>query len=120
MNEPIKHQVIEKDGIPLFVLVPYEDYLENFKAPETDGLYIPNEVVKAHAIDGKPLLKAWREFKGLTQAEMATRMGISQSAYSQIERSEKPQGNTLQKAALALRIDSRLLTLDDVRGDDGP
>jgi len=112
MNEPIKHQVIEKDGVPVFVLVPYEDYLENFKSQDADSLYIPNEVVKAHAIDGKTLLRAWREFKGVTQKEMAGRMNINQSAYSQIERSEKPHEATIKKAALALRIDNRLLVLD--------
>ncbi len=78
-----------------------------------ESLYIPNEVVKAHAIDGKTLLRAWREFKGLTQKEMGNRMGVSQSAYSQIERSENPHENTIRKAALALRLDWRLLILDD-------
>mgnify|MGYP006290981279 CR=1 FL=1 len=112
MSAPIKHQVIEKNGVPLFVIVPYEEYLQNFKTIEDEGLYLPNEVVKAHAIDGKTILRAWREFKGLTQQEMANRMNISQSAYSQIERSEKPHENTIRKAALALRIDWRLLIMD--------
>jgi DNA-binding XRE family transcriptional regulator len=112
MNEPIKHQVIEKNGVPLFVLVPYEEYLQSCGTSD-EGLYLPNEVVKAHAIDGKTLLKAWREFKGLTQKEMGNRMGVSQSAYSQIERSENPHENTIRKAALALRLDWRLLTLNE-------
>lgn len=113
MKAHIKHQIIEKDGIPLFVLVPFGEYLEKFSITDEKKLYFPNEVVKAHAIDGKSMLRAWREYKGLSQAEMAKRMGISQSAYSQCEKSDKPQESTLRKAAFALGIDEGLLTTDD-------
>lgn len=113
MSAPIKHQIIEKNGVPLFVIVPYEEYLQKFNNTENEGLYFPNEVVKAHAIDGKSIIRAWREFKGLTQQEMADRLNLSPSDYSQMERTVKPEENTLRKAALALRIDWRLLVLDD-------
>ncbi len=108
MKAHIKHQVIEKEGMPLLVVIPYEEYLEKFRIPD-DSLYLPNEVVKAHAIDGKPLLRAWREYKGITQSEMAKRMGISQSAYSQMEAAANPQEHILKKAAPALGIDWQLL-----------
>lgn len=76
-------------------------------------VYLPNEVVKAHAIDGKPLLRAWREHKALTQTDMARRMGISQTAYSRIEHSAAPGPDILAKAARALDIDPRLLEMED-------
>ncbi|MGE0083638.1 MAG: helix-turn-helix domain-containing protein [Desulfococcaceae bacterium] len=110
MKAHIKHQVIEKEGMPLFVVVPYQEYLEKFSFSD-DNLYLPNEVVKAHAIDGKPLIRAWREYKGITQSEMAKRMGISRSAYSRTENSAKPQEHALKKAAQALGIDWQLLCL---------
>lgn len=109
MKAHIRHQVIEKDGIPMFVVIPYQEYIEKFSGSD-DNLYLPNEVVKAHAIEGKPLLRAWREYKGLTQSEMAKRMGISRSAYSRMEISPAPQEHELKKAAPVLGIDWQLLS----------
>ena len=48
--------------------------------------------------------RAWREYLGLTQDEVATKMGITQSALAQIEASSKPRKATRQKLALALGI----------------
>ncbi len=47
---------------------------------------------------------AWREYLGLTQAEVATRLGISQSAHAQQESSEKLRKSTREKIAAALGI----------------
>ncbi len=30
MNERINHQIIEKNGVPLFVLVPYDEYISSY------------------------------------------------------------------------------------------
>jgi DNA-binding XRE family transcriptional regulator len=95
MREPIEHQVIEKDGKPLYVLVPYEEYL-SLRHSREEKVYVPHEVVEKHLLQGKSLVRAWREYKGFSQGEMAKRMGISQSAYSQMERS----GSRLRKATL--------------------
>ena len=62
-------------------------------------------------IDGKSLPRAWREHLGLTQKEVAARMGISQAALSQIEAPEsKPQRATLEKLAAALDVSLEQLT----------
>ncbi|WP_415750229.1 helix-turn-helix domain-containing protein [Burkholderia pyrrocinia] len=44
------------------------------------------------------------EYLGLTQAEVATRLGISQSTYAQHESSEKLRKSTRGKIAAALGI----------------
>ncbi len=64
---------------------------------------IPHEVVSA-TVDGVTPLRAWREYLGLTQVEVATRLGISQSAYAQQESSEKLRKSTREKIAAALGI----------------
>lgn len=46
-----------------------------------EGL-IPYAVISA-TVDGATPVRAWCEHLGLTQAEVATRMGFSQSAYAQ-------------------------------------
>ena len=104
MKEPIEHQVIEKDGKPLYVLVPYEEYLILRQSRE-EKVYIPHEVVEKHLLEEKSLVRAWREYKGLSQGEVAERMGISQAAYSQMERTEsRLRKATREKIAGALGV----------------
>lgn len=73
--------------------------------PDTE-VYLPHEVVGMNGLEGKNLVRAWREYKGMTQKEVATRMGVSQSAYAQME---KPGANlrlvTRRKIAKALEVE---------------
>ncbi len=69
MNAPTEHQVINgPDGQPPFVVIPYEEYLAE-RAEETT---IPHAVVSA-VVDGATPIRAWREYLGLTQADIAQR-----------------------------------------------
>lgn len=104
MIAPIDYQIIEKDGEPLFVLVPYEKYLDLTRQESVEPT-IPHDVVELHILKDKTLVRAWREYKGLSQKEVAERMGISQSAYSQMEREDaRLRPATLQKIAAALEV----------------
>lgn len=104
MNALTDHQIIEKNGEPLFVLVPYEEYL-SLMQEKTAGPTIPHEVVERHILEEKSLVRAWREYKGLSQQEMAERMGVSQSAYSQMEKPDASlRQTTLEKIAAALDL----------------
>ncbi|MCR4158826.1 helix-turn-helix transcriptional regulator [Kerstersia gyiorum] len=69
---------------------------------------IPHAVISA-TVDGATPVRAWREHLGLTQAEVATQLGISQSAYAQQEASERPRKSTLAKIAAALGIKTELI-----------
>ncbi len=90
------------DGKPAFVVIPYADFLQipDAMTPST----IPNAVVGKHIMEEMTMLHAWREYLMLTQAEMAERMGITQSGYAQIEAAQRPRKATLKKAAAALGI----------------
>lgn len=112
-NIPIKHQIIENGGKPLFVLVPYEEYLKTFGAETADEPVLPLEVSKIANLDGKSLVRAWREYLGLSQADVAERMEISRSAYAQMEdKSARPRMATLRKIAAALGVEWRQLLED--------
>jgi transcriptional regulator with XRE-family HTH domain len=50
-------------------------------------------------------MAAWREHFGLTQAEVASRIGITQAAYAQMERVKQPRKATLEKVASALGLE---------------
>lgn len=111
MNAHIEHQIIAYNGQPAFVVVPYKDYLR--LAPKPEIVCIPHEVVGKHTIEGKSLVRAWREYKGFTQEELAESMGISQPAYAQIEKpSARLRQKTRSKVADALGISVDQLTLN--------
>ncbi len=96
------------DGKPAFVVVPYEKYLSR-QLPMTEPT-IPHAVVSA-LVDGATPIRAWREHLGLTQTDVAQRMGVSQSAYAQTEAATKPRQTTLERVATALELDRRQLDI---------
>lgn len=115
MSGHIDFQIINHDGRPAFVLVPMEEFeeirheLEKARALKHG---IPDEVVRANIMEDVPLIRAWREHLGLTQTEVAARMGISQAALAQMEApAARPRKTTLRKLAQALG-----LTLEQVGG----
>lgn len=65
---------------------------------------VPNEVVRMTLGGRMSQARAWREYLGLTQAEVAERMGVSQSALARIEAAKRPRKETLAKLALALGL----------------
>ena len=108
MNIPTNHQVITHHGIPVAVIVPYEEYAAAFTleaSQEVNGATVPHEVAARVLKEQVSPIRAWREHLGLTQAEIAAHMGISQSAFAQMEAPEsKPRMATLTKIAAALNL----------------
>ena len=104
MNARTEFQIIVgQDGKPAFVVVPYEQF-RRMKGGFTHGT-VPNEVVSFAFERGVSAMAAWREHFGLTQAEVASRIGITQAAYAQMERVKSPRKATLEKVAAALGLE---------------
>lgn len=70
---------------------------------------IPGDVVNMVFDNNYSPAQAWREYLNLSQVEVANRIGISQSAYSQYEKSQKLRKTTRIKIAEALHIKPELL-----------
>lgn len=118
-------QIIMKEGAPEYAVLPYDTYLRLIEDAEMladiqdyDGAIqaiadgeelIPAEVVDA-LLDGGQPIRVWREYRGLSQAEVAAKAGISGSYLSQLE-SGKRDGTTEVLSAIAAVLD---VTLDDV------
>jgi DNA-binding XRE family transcriptional regulator len=89
------------DGTPAFVVIPYADYVA--QQPVTPDP-VPHEVVTRAVFDGSSPARAWREYLGLTRAEVAQRIGISRSDYARSEKREKLRKSVRRKIAAALGI----------------
>jgi predicted transcriptional regulator len=94
------------DGAPAFAVLPYDQY-ERLSSGRS-AAYIPQAVV-GKMVDGASAVRAWREHLGLTQAEVAARMNISQAAYSQLEASPKLRHSSRCRIAAALGLDETQL-----------
>lgn len=73
------------------------------------GDLVPDAVVKLAFDDGMSPAKAWRTHLELTQGDVAALMGISQSAYAQLESSPKLRKSSRERIAAALGIASAQL-----------
>ncbi|AVR97191.1 helix-turn-helix domain-containing protein [Pseudoduganella armeniaca] len=97
------------DGEPVYVVIPYATFLRT-QARQRDEL-VPHQVVGLIAERGWTAARAWREYLGLTQQQVADRIGISQPAYAQQEAGLRPRKATRARIAAALGIEARLLDL---------
>jgi DNA-binding XRE family transcriptional regulator len=114
MSTLIRHQIIEDNGQPLFVLVPYAEYVASLDRNAGESPAIPLAVSKAANMENKSLVRAWREYKGLSQAEMAERMGISRPAYAQMEvKGANLRASTTHRLAVALDVQWEQLCEDE-------
>ena len=107
MNVPTDIQTIMKDGKPAFVVIPYAEYILLFPATKRipAGDAVPHEVVSLMVDNDWSIVRAWREYLGLTQLVVAEQAGISQAALSQMESSGKRlRKATREKLAAALGI----------------
>lgn len=118
MSEHTNHQILRgSDGSPTHAVIPYSEYLELFgpEVAETvakDEPTIPHEVAGLCLVNGFSIIRAWREHLGFTQKEAAERIGVSQSAFAQMEKSEgSPRVATLKKIADAFGIKLEQLQL---------
>lgn len=124
MNTPV--QIIERDGKPEWAVLPYDVYLKLAEEAEMlqdihdydiakaaiergEEEIIPSEVVFA-LLDGANPIKVWREYRGLTQQQLAETVGISIPHLSQIEKNKiTGTKEVLMSIAKTLKV-----TLDDI------
>jgi DNA-binding XRE family transcriptional regulator len=102
------HQIVRHNGIPVAVVLPYAEYqalMNDTPSLSDDEATIPHEVLGLVVKNNKTPIAAWREYLGLTQDEMASRMGITQPSFARMESAKrKLRIATLKKIASAMNI----------------
>lgn len=89
------------DDSPAFMMIPHAGYLNKHAV---DNATIPNEVVGAVIKQDITPIKAWQGYLHLSTAELATRLGVSEAEYTELENQEKPNKAMLKKIAFVLSI----------------
>ncbi|MCK3657509.1 transcriptional regulator [Pasteurellaceae bacterium Pebbles2] len=103
-------QILNDDhGVPAFAVLPFADFewlkrKANISQTVDVNSGVPYEVAGLALKQNLSAIRAWREYLGLTQAEVAEKLGISQSAYSQYEKAKNVRKATRVKIAEALGI----------------
>jgi len=114
-------QIIKQGDKPEWAVIPYDTYMQLVEKAEMaqdvedydsakaalkhgDDELIPSEVIYA-ILDGGNPIKIWREYRGLSQHEMAENIGISVPYLSQLE-TNKRKGSlkVLSTIAKVLRV----------------
>ena len=118
----MKVQVLEKDGKEAFAVLPIDEYralvqrLEGLEDAQdlrsyrsNPGESFPSEVVN-RLLDGESPVKVWREFRRLTQGQLAEQTGVTVAHISQIESGKRECSVKLLRAlARVLEVDADLL-----------
>jgi len=74
---------------------------------------IPIEVITAE-LDGKHPIRSWRDYRGWTQAQLASNSGVGRDLIAQIETRRKNGSiETLDRLARALRVPMEVLLEDE-------
>lgn len=118
----MKVQMIEKNGKPEYAVLAFADYQKLLEEAEMladiraydeakariaagDDEFFPSELLD-RLLSGEHPLKIWREYRGLTLAQLGDACGVSAVALSQIETGKRePSVSLLKKLAEALRAD---------------
>ena len=111
----MKHEIIQKEGNP-YIVIPvekYEQLLEDSEmlsdiqaydqAQSRDEESFPLEVIEKITLKGEHPLKVWREYRHLTQEQLAETIGsISRAYLSEIESGKKSGSVKVLKAIAAV------------------
>jgi len=130
----MKHQIIAKDGVPEYAVIPFAEFQQLLadsemlqdiaafdsakKAVESGAEELIPASVVDRLLDGENPVRVWREYRGHKASELARGCGISSAAISQIESGKRKSSVALlRKIAIFLRVDLADLVASDSQSD---
>ena len=114
-------QIIEKDGNPEWAVLPFDEYQRLLAAAEMlEDIQLYDEGHRAlesgddelmpsgfanRLIDGESPIRVWRDYRGVTQSELASMAGISSAYLSQLEAGKRVgTAEVLSRIAVSLKV----------------
>ncbi|MBP2167608.1 DNA-binding Xre family transcriptional regulator [Erwinia toletana] len=82
------------------------------EAGASDNVKYPNEVINIFSAKNCTMQAAWRLYRGMTQKQVAEKLGITQASVSVFEKSEKPRKENLERLAALYQCTPEQLTLE--------
>lgn len=118
----MKPQIIKKDGKPEYAVIPYDEYrrliedaemladVRAFDAARKAVAAGAEELVPAELVDrlldGENPVRVWREYRGISAADLAKACDVTAAAISQIESGKRKSSVVLlKKIARILKVD---------------
>lgn len=111
-------QFIEQNGVRQYAVIPAEIYADLLEKAEMlddikafDGTLVQNDELVSAELGSKILagdnkIKVWREYRHLSQAELAAKSAVSQPTIAQLEGGKRVGSlAVLKKVAVALGLD---------------
>jgi DNA-binding XRE family transcriptional regulator len=122
----MKAQILEADGKPSFVILPYDEYqallelvedaddaaaVARFAARYDEGkeAIVPGALVE-RLLDGEVPIRVWRQYRGLTATQLAAAVKVTPAHISKLEAGKgSPSLALLRRLARVLEIELDLL-----------
>ena len=111
-------QIIEKNGQPEWAVIPYDDYrqllelaeeledIRDFDAAMTSQDELIPHAVVSRLVEGENPLRVWREYRGLSQSQLADLTDTNKSTIISLEAGDRTgQTEILGKIALVMKVD---------------
>lgn len=128
----MKPQIIRKEGKPEYAVIPFDEYrrlvedaemladVRDFDAARKALAADEEELIPAEVadrlLDGDNPVRVWREYRGLSAADVAKDCGVTAAAISQIESGKRKSSVVLLKKiarVLNVDLDTLAFTEDD-------
>lgn len=115
--------ITDEHGVKQAAVIPMELFERLMQQADLDELYedisvtpgkhddvqIPNEIVEIMVSKDVTIQAAWRIYRGLTQKDVAEKLGIKQAAVSQFE---NPRKDNIERLAQLYECKVEQLTMD--------
>ena len=87
MKVPEDVQFVYRNGEPCYAVIPYQDYLEYLRQVNAMSVLPPRPASTLSPLTDPSgsLLATWRRLQGVSQAEMARRLGIDEGDVVRLE-----------------------------------
>jgi hypothetical protein len=87
MKVPEDVQFVYRNGEPCYAVIPYQDYLEYLRQVNAMSVLPPRPTPSLSPLTDPAgsLLATWRRLQGISQAEMARRLGIEEADIVRLE-----------------------------------